>query len=284
MSPHQCTHCGEIYPDAAAELLAGCKCGSKFFYYIRQDKLDELNRINNQEIQDTLTELARADKVQIEKDIREITGMEEEPEKPVILDLESIRVLSPGKFEIDIVNLFSRRRPIIYKLEEGKYIIDLTSTYKTSQEEINKKIKNPQMDKEEMFIPKKVKTKESSSKDLKNLLAKKNAEKKDSIESSKEKIIEKKDSIESSSKDLINPLAKKNAEKKDSQKKEKTKEGEKKKESTSKDLINPLAKKNAEKKDSIESSKEKTIEKKDSEEKEEDKKEIKEEEEENSES
>lgn len=147
--PHQCTRCGEIYPDAAQELLAGCKCGSKFFYYIRQERLDELNRINSEEIQDKLTELARADKVQIEKDIREITGLSEEPEKPVILDLESIKVISPGKFEIDLINLFSKKRPIIYKLGEGKYIIDLTSTYKTNKEEIDKKIRNPELDKEE---------------------------------------------------------------------------------------------------------------------------------------
>ena len=141
--PHQCTRCGEIYPDAAQELLAGCKCGSKFFYYIRQERLDELNRINNPEMQDTLVELEKADQVQIEKDIREITGLSNEPEKPVVLDLESVRVLSPGKFEIDIVNLFSKKRPVIYKLEEGKYIIDLTSTYKAKKEEIDKKIRNP---------------------------------------------------------------------------------------------------------------------------------------------
>ncbi len=161
MPPHQCTKCGEIYPDASQELLAGCQCGSKFFYYIRQEKLDELNRVNNAEIQDTLTELARADKVQIEKDIREITGLTEEPDKPVILDLESVRVLSPGKFEIDIINLFSKKRPVIYKLEEGKYILDLTSTYKTSKEEIDKKIKNPEIYTEEMGKIKEEKKKES---------------------------------------------------------------------------------------------------------------------------
>jgi uncharacterized protein len=142
---HQCTRCGEIYPDAAPELLSGCKCGAKFFYYIRQDRLDELNRINNEGISDTLKELDKADKTQIEKDIREITGLENEPDKPVVLDLESVRVLSPGKFEIDIVNLFSKKRPVIYKLEEGKYIIDLTSTYKISSDEINKKIRNPEV-------------------------------------------------------------------------------------------------------------------------------------------
>jgi predicted nucleic acid-binding Zn-ribbon protein len=135
--------------------LAGCKCGAKFFYYIRQDRLDELNRINSDEIQETLTELDRADKTQIEKDIREITGLAEEPDKPVILDLESVRVLSPGKFEIDIVNLFSKKRPVIYRLEEGKYIIDLTSTYKINSEELHKKIRNPEVKMDERVKEKK---------------------------------------------------------------------------------------------------------------------------------
>ncbi len=183
--PHQCTRCGEIYPDASKELLAGCKCGSKFFYYIRQEKLDELNRIKSEEILGTIEELNRSDKTQIEKDIREITGLTEEPDKPVILDLESVRVISPGKFEIDIINLFSKRRPIIYKLEEGKYIIDLTSTYKTKKEEIDKKIRNPEINKEEMVSAKKEK------KD-KQLLEKvgKTEEKKEKIEEVKKEIKE----------------------------------------------------------------------------------------------
>ncbi len=120
--PHQCTHCGEIYPDASEELLKGCSCGAKFFYYIKQEKVDELHKIREQ-----IIELPKEDKIQIEKDIREITGMDEEPDKPVILDLESIRTLEPGKFEIDIVNLFKKDRPLIYNLEKGKYIIDLSS-------------------------------------------------------------------------------------------------------------------------------------------------------------
>ena len=137
--PHQCVHCGEVYPDAAQELLKGCQCGSKFFYYIKQEKVEQLR----QEIQDTLFDISRADKERIEKDIREITGMVEDPDKPVILDVESIRVMGPGKYEIDIINLFSKTRPIIYKLGEGKYVIDLSDTVKASRDEIDKKIKDP---------------------------------------------------------------------------------------------------------------------------------------------
>jgi len=120
--PHQCTHCGEIYGDACEEILKGCKCGAKFFYYIKQEKIDELNSIKEH-----IIELPKEDKIQIEKDIREITGMDEELDVPVILDLESIRAIEPGKYEIDIVNLFKKERPVIYSLEKGKYVIDLSS-------------------------------------------------------------------------------------------------------------------------------------------------------------
>ncbi len=135
MSPHQCVHCGNIFPDAAEEILKGCSCGSHFFYYIKE--------MPSEEVQETIVELEKTDKTQIEKDIRDITGIGDEPEKPVILDLESVKVIRPGKFEIDIVNLFSKKRPLIYKLEEGKYIIDLAASLKVSQEEIDKKIRDP---------------------------------------------------------------------------------------------------------------------------------------------
>lgn len=61
---------------------------------------------------------------------------------PVILDIESVRVTGDGKFEIDLVNLFNKKRPLIYRLEEGKYIIDLASTLEKSIKEL-KGIKNP---------------------------------------------------------------------------------------------------------------------------------------------
>ena len=116
------------------ELLDGCSnCGGKFFFYIKQEQLEQIR-------QKTI-EIPEKEKGTIEKDIREMVGIVDE-DTPVILDLESVRVLGDGKFEIDLVNVFNKERPLIYKLEEGKYIIDLASTLERSVKDL-KEIKDP---------------------------------------------------------------------------------------------------------------------------------------------
>lgn len=118
--PHQCVRCSRIIPKASRELLEGCSsCGGRFFFYIREEQLEKAK--------ENFIQIPEIEKKKIEKDIRSIAGIEEET-IPVILDLESIRVTGDGKFEIDIVNLFNEKRPLIYKLEEGKYMIDLATT------------------------------------------------------------------------------------------------------------------------------------------------------------
>jgi len=136
MSPHQCVHCGQLYPNASKELLDGCSCGSHFFFFIKEEQYD---KIKNEEL--SPVSLGKAEKIKMEKDVREIIGIREE--EPVILDFESVKVTEPGKFVLDIVNLFSKKRPLIYKLEEGKYIIDLASTLKVNLDELKKKIRDP---------------------------------------------------------------------------------------------------------------------------------------------
>ena len=119
--PHQCVHCGKIIEVASKEILEGCaNCKGRFFFYIRDD---QVKKIQEKE-QEPILEFDIGDKKQVEEDVRNILGIEDET-KPVILDLESIRVLGPGKFEIDLVALMNKK-PIVFKLEEGKYIIDLS--------------------------------------------------------------------------------------------------------------------------------------------------------------
>ena len=124
--PHQCVKCGKIYPDGSNEILKGCTdCNNKFFFFIKKSNLEEAQKITEN--------LTDEDKLQIQQDIYDIIGLEED-DKPVILDLESIRILQPGKYELDIVELF-KGKPLVYRLEEGKYIIDLASTFKTKKPE-----------------------------------------------------------------------------------------------------------------------------------------------------
>jgi predicted nucleic acid-binding Zn-ribbon protein len=132
--PHQCVKCSRIIPIGCKELLEGCNdCGGHFFFYIRDEQL--------QKIKEKPIEIPEEEKETIEKDIREMAGIVNE-DTPVILDLESVRVTGEGKFELDIVNLFNKNRPLIYKLEEGKYIIDLASTLNQNVKDL-KEIKDP---------------------------------------------------------------------------------------------------------------------------------------------
>jgi predicted nucleic acid-binding Zn-ribbon protein len=115
--PYQCVKCSRIIPIASKELIEGCKeCGSRFFFYVREEQLEKLKK--------QIIEIPEEEKKQIEKDIRKIAGIEKD-DAPIILDFESIRVTGEGKFEIDLTNLFNKKQPLVYKLEEGKYLIDL---------------------------------------------------------------------------------------------------------------------------------------------------------------
>jgi len=77
--------------------------------------------------------LSKKDKEEIEKDILEMVGAPDEDSNPVILDLESIKIVKPGKYELDLVHIF-KKDPLVFKLEEGKYIIDLPQTFQQERQ------------------------------------------------------------------------------------------------------------------------------------------------------
>lgn len=115
---YRCVHCSKVYTDGSRETLQGCECGSKFFFYIKNEQLAAIQADN------PLGDISKAEKDKIEEDIREIAGIPDE-ETPVFLDFESVTVDKPGKYLIDIARLFTKDKPRVYKLEDGKYIIDL---------------------------------------------------------------------------------------------------------------------------------------------------------------
>ena len=117
--PHRCVKCGLVYEDSSPTLLKGCTCGGRFFFFFKKPETqEEIKNLTKEEVQE------------IEQEVTEILGPQVE-DMPVILDFESIHVKEPGKFEIDLVNLF-KRAPLVYKISEGKYIIDIASTFQLS--------------------------------------------------------------------------------------------------------------------------------------------------------
>lgn len=117
--PHQCVRCGKIHKEGSKEILKGCECGGKLFFFIKKEKQQETPFI-----------LTSSEKTQIEQDVYDLIGNDIDREKPIILDMESIAILKPGKYELDLVNLFKRKQPLIYKLDDGKYVIDIIESFK----------------------------------------------------------------------------------------------------------------------------------------------------------
>ncbi len=119
--PHQCVRCGKLYDNTAQEILKGCSCGARLFFFIRKEKLKEAKEMT--------VKLTDDQKNELEKDVLDLIGKEErKQDQPVILDFESIRVLKPGKYELDLVHLF-KKEPLVFKLADGKYMIDVEATF-----------------------------------------------------------------------------------------------------------------------------------------------------------
>jgi uncharacterized protein len=125
--PHQCVRCNKLYEDGAQEILKGCSCGARLFFYIKKKHIEEGKEL--------VSNLSVEEKQQIERDVTDILHIkQEDKEKPIILDIESIRVLKPGKYELDLVHLF-KNDPLVFKLDEGKYVIDLPQAFKKKDDD-----------------------------------------------------------------------------------------------------------------------------------------------------
>ncbi|MBU0898729.1 MAG: Zn-ribbon domain-containing protein [Nanoarchaeota archaeon] len=126
--PNKCTRCGKVHPDNADYLVTGCdECGSKFFFFMRQEAIEkyekEAEKLTKQEVKE------------IENDIREILPEKINKDDTVILDVEAIRIIKPGKYRIDVTNLFSQK-PIVIRVGPGKYELDLSTIMKEREEDL----------------------------------------------------------------------------------------------------------------------------------------------------
>jgi hypothetical protein len=95
--PHQCTKCGKEYADGDVRILSGCECGNNRFLYVSKVKREREEQV--EEIKEQLSEMG----------------------------IESVKILAPGMYEINLERILERDEIVIALQEDGRYVIHLPS-------------------------------------------------------------------------------------------------------------------------------------------------------------
>jgi predicted nucleic acid-binding Zn-ribbon protein len=98
--PHRCTKCGKEYPDGDMRILNGCECGNNKFLYVPKEKKDAEEHAEEMK--------------------NKLSGM----------GVESVKILAPGQYEINLEKILSRDEIVIALQEDGRYVIHLPSLLK----------------------------------------------------------------------------------------------------------------------------------------------------------
>jgi len=98
--PHRCTKCGKEYSDGDMQILQGCECGNNKFLYVPKERRDAKEQA--EEVKNQLSEMG----------------------------VESVKILAPGQYEINLEKILSRDEIVIALQEDGRYVIHLPSLLK----------------------------------------------------------------------------------------------------------------------------------------------------------
>ena len=141
--PHKCTRCESIFKDGAAIILNGCpKCGWNKFLYVRDDSPGLVAKIENAMNTGQISPEAS----NFIKEVDEILGIKKETTelknelkaenapKEVGDRIESIRILSPGQYELNLESLLERKEIVMALKEDGTYIVNLPSVFKKKKD------------------------------------------------------------------------------------------------------------------------------------------------------
>ena len=131
--PHKCTKCGREYKDGSTEILRGCaSCGGKKFLYIKEAEInkDVLEEKSIEEIADESKE-----------EVLEVVEQPSTSKKEVEMydRVETIRIVSPGSYELNLEKMAKSDERIVSVGKEGSYIIDLMSMAKEEPKKKHRK-------------------------------------------------------------------------------------------------------------------------------------------------
>ncbi|MDY6789575.1 MAG: Zn-ribbon containing protein [Candidatus Nanohaloarchaea archaeon] len=126
--PHRCMNCGREYSEDSDELIEGCECGSSLFLFQQEDE----------EAQDVEKLQEERDEVldEIDQFLEQMDEDGEEAHKnttKISFDLQSIRVIEEGVYEIDVKQLL-KRVPLVVEIMDSGYYVHLPSVFKKGED------------------------------------------------------------------------------------------------------------------------------------------------------
>jgi predicted nucleic acid-binding Zn-ribbon protein len=109
---HICAACGRVYPDSSEEILKGCSCGGKKFYFERPD----VQRKRSAPVPPAP-----------EPEPEPVQEKTEADETDRFDRVESIRIIAPGTYELNIEKMARSDERVVGLGQEGSYALDLLS-------------------------------------------------------------------------------------------------------------------------------------------------------------
>jgi len=120
--PHKCTKCGREYKDGSTEILKGCaSCGGKKFLYVKDTE------INKDVLEEKSIEEIAAES---HEEVLHVVEPRTKKEVEMYDRVETIRIVSPGTYELNLEKMAQSDERIVSVGKEGSYIIDLMSMAK----------------------------------------------------------------------------------------------------------------------------------------------------------
>lgn len=110
---HTCVTCGRVFPDSSPEILSGCSgCGGKKFYFERPQSHKRTT--------------SSPPPLPAEPE-RPVEDGSASPEEDRSSRVESIRIIGPGTYELNIEKMARCDDRVVSLGREGSYAVDLLS-------------------------------------------------------------------------------------------------------------------------------------------------------------
>lgn len=133
--PHKCTKCEQVFEDGNSVILNGCpNCGwNKFLYVKHEQQVDTTTAEKEQSVEDNKTSESATNEKFV-REVNEVLGTTTSKiQKSNWMEdgdrVESVRILGPGSYELNLSSIMERKEIIMAIKENGTYALHLPSVF-----------------------------------------------------------------------------------------------------------------------------------------------------------